>query len=224
MSADGGSEQAVLAVKQHRQHQALPPRSGATCATGERTCDRCGKAHRLRNCPAFNVECRKCGKRNHFAVVCRSAADIAAGDTESMGVDALFIGAITQAQAGNILGRQACVQLNLVKKIHTAAQRDPPRTKEELLQRYASVFKGLGQFPGEHQIHVDPKVPPVVHGCRKIPFAVWDRLKETLDIQEQRSVCRKVTKPTPWVSSLVITEKKNGTLRVCLDPRDLNRA
>ena len=31
-------------------------------------------------------------------------------------------------------------------------------------------------------------------------------------------------KPTPWISSLVIDPKKNGTLRLCLDPKDLNKA
>ena len=89
-----------------------------------------------------------------------------------------------------------------------------PRTKEELLQHYTDVFQGLGEFPGIHHIHVDPTVPPVVHGCRKIPFAVLGSLKDTLAIQEPRGVC----------SSLVITEKKNGTLRVCFNPRDLNKA
>ena len=44
-----------------------------------------------------------------------------------------------------------------------------------------------------------------------------------MDVQEQRGVCRNVTKPTPGVSSLVITQKINGTLRVCSDPRDLNK-
>ncbi|KAL0151515.1 hypothetical protein M9458_053167, partial [Cirrhinus mrigala] len=33
-----------------------------------------------------------------------------------------------------------------------------------------------------------------------------------------------VTQPTPWVNSLGVTEKKNGSLRVCLDLRDLNKA
>ena len=32
-----------------------------------------------------------------------------------------------------------------------------------------------------------------------------------------------VTKPTPWINSMVVVPKKNGTLRICLDPRDLNR-
>ncbi|VDH89666.1 Hypothetical predicted protein [Mytilus galloprovincialis] len=34
----------------------------------------------------------------------------------------------------------------------------------------------------------------------------------------------KVNGPTPWVNSLVVVEKPNGKLRVCLDPKDLNSA
>ena len=33
---------------------------------------------------------------------------------------------------------------------------------------------------------------------------------------------RKVT--LDWVNSLVISEKPNGSLRICLDPKDLNKA
>ncbi|KAI2650251.1 Retrovirus-related Pol polyprotein [Labeo rohita] len=75
----------------------------------------------------------------------------------------------------------------------------PPTTKTELLRRYASVFQGLGQFPGLHHIHTDPNVPPVIHGCRKIPYAVHDRLRETLAELVNRGVISKVSKPTPWI-------------------------
>ena len=34
----------------------------------------------------------------------------------------------------------------------------------------------------------------------------------------------RVTTPTPWISSMVVVPKPNGTLRICLDPKDLNRA
>lgn len=34
----------------------------------------------------------------------------------------------------------------------------------------------------------------------------------------------KVHKPTDWVSSLVVVEKPNGKLRVCIDPAHLNKA
>ena len=30
--------------------------------------------------------------------------------------------------------------------------------------------------------------------------------------------------PTNWVHKLVIVEEKNGSLRLCLDSRDLNKA
>ena len=35
----------------------------------------------------------------------------------------------------------------------------------------------------------------------------------------------KVTEPTEWVNTLIVVEKpQTGKLRVCLDPRDLNKA
>ena len=34
----------------------------------------------------------------------------------------------------------------------------------------------------------------------------------------------KVDEPTDWVTYITIVEKKNGSLRICLDPRDLNKA
>lgn len=56
----------------------------------------------------------------------------------------------------------------------------PPTTKKELIEKYGDVFIGLGEFPGVHHIHVDPSVPPVIHGCRNIPLSIMDSLKNTL--------------------------------------------
>ena len=39
-----------------------------------------------------------------------------------------------------------------------------------------------------------------------------------------QSVIADVEGPTEWVHNLVVTEKKNGSLRPCLDPRPLNKA
>ena len=33
-----------------------------------------------------------------------------------------------------------------------------------------------------------------------------------------------VSEPTPWVSSMVVTRKSNGDVRVCIDPQHLNTA
>ncbi|KAK2716625.1 hypothetical protein QYM36_006937 [Artemia franciscana] len=48
--------------------------------------------------------------------------------------------------------------------------------------------------------------------------------KEELDRLESLGVIEKVTKPTQWVNSLVLVRKADGSLRICLDPVDLNRA
>ena len=32
-----------------------------------------------------------------------------------------------------------------------------------------------------------------------------------------------VDEPTDWINSLVVREKPNGSLRICLDPKDLNK-
>ena len=41
---------------------------------------------------------------------------------------------------------------------------------------------------------------------------------------EQLGAIEKVDQPTEWVNSIVIVEKEDGNLRICLDPKDLNRA
>ena len=40
---------------------------------------------------------------------------------------------------------------------------------------------------------------------------------------KQLDIIEEIDEPTEWVSSLVIIEKADGRLRVCLDPSDLNR-
>ncbi|GFX50424.1 hypothetical protein TNCV_339591 [Trichonephila clavipes] len=40
---------------------------------------------------------------------------------------------------------------------------------------------------------------------------------------EKEGIVSKVNKPTDWVQSLVIVEKPDGSLRLCLDPRDINK-
>ena len=41
---------------------------------------------------------------------------------------------------------------------------------------------------------------------------------------EHLGAIEKVDQPTKWVNSIVIVEKPDGNLRICLDQKDLNRA
>ena len=54
-------------------------------------------------------------------------------------------------------------------------------------------------------------------------MALKGKLKKELDRLQSLGIIEQVTDPTPWVSSLVTVLKPNGQIRVCIDPKDLNR-
>lgn len=257
------------------------------------TCQKCGRKHEPRQCPAYGAVCHKCRKNNHFSKVCRTLNTKSGNDRAKVvhniesEVDSLYIGSVdrdgeeaachkkdnkwyetatirgvpitfkldtgadtsvlpmsifkqlpgpiqlrptetvlvafsgarlpsdgiaslqcktdrraaivefhvTSLSEKAILGEEACTELGLVKRVHTIASTQPtkpPSTKRELIEEYAVVFTGLGEFPGVHHIHVDPSVPPVIHGCRNIPLSIMDTLKDTLQDLEKRNVTKPV--------------------------------
>jgi hypothetical protein len=48
--------------------------------------------------------------------------------------------------------------------------------------------------------------------------------KNELDKLVKDKIIAPVEQPTPWVNSVVVTTKKSVALRVCIDPRPLNKA
>ena len=62
---------------------------------------------------------------------------------------------------------------------------------------------------------------PVVHPPRRVPIAIRDKLKAELERMEREHVTKKAT---DWVNRLVTVEKPNGSIQICLDPKDLNDA
>ena len=85
-------------------------------------------------------------------------------------------------------------------------------------------FGEIGKLPGVHQITIDPTVPPVVHPPRKLPIARKEKLNTELRGMVKMGIIKPVHEPTDRVNSLVVVEKPNGKLRICLDPKDLNKA
>ena len=77
---------------------------------------------------------------------------------------------------------------------------------------------------GKLQLEVDNKVTTVVIPPWHVPVAIKVRLKEELDHLESLEVTRREDEPAEWVSSMVVTQKPNGKVRVCLDPKHLNQA
>ena len=63
----------------------------------------------------------------------------------------------------------------------------------------------------------------VIHAPRRVAVAKRPHLKKELDRQVKLGFLAKVDEPTEWVNSLVIVEKANGQMRLCIDPKDLNK-
>ena len=65
---------------------------------------------------------------------------------------------------------------------------------------------------------------PLTHAPTCVPFDLRDRIEVKLDKDESLGVIVKADEPTEWVNSIKIVEKRNGSLRIYLDPRDMKEA
>ena len=118
-----------------------------------------------------------------------------------------------------LLGLNTCHAMNLVKRIWIV-----DAVKPNFIQEYSDIFGEHGCLKGEHHIEIDKSIPTVIHPPRKIPISMLHKLEAELDRMQKLDVLEKIEEPTDWVSSLVVVEKPNGQICVCLDPKDLNRA
>ena len=112
-----------------------------------------------------------------------------------------------------------CDDMGLVKRVLAVKQKE-----EHIMDEYQELFKGLGCVPGEISILLRPDAEPVVEPCRKVPFGKFKELEEELKRMEENDVITKITEPTDRVNSLHLVYKPDGSLRACIDPRNLNRA
>lgn len=128
-----------------------------------------------------------------------------------------------------LLGLQDCIKLNLVKRVDQircdeSIEYKPMESVDDMVRQFPRVFEGLGKFPTKHHISLKENAIPKIIPIRRIPRTLNNRLKEKLDELEIKGIVKKVDKPTDWLNALVIVEKVNGDIRLCLDPKYLNEA
>lgn len=133
---------------------------------------------------------------------------------------------VVDTKSKPLFSLQTSVDFGLIKLTYSVeSQRyGDHMTKQSVTKQYPQLFKGIGSLSGVCRIHLQPGAKPIVHPPRKIPVSLQDRCKAELDRMEKMGVIEKVSKPTEWVNSMVLVEKSQGKLRVCLDPTDLNKS
>ena len=136
---------------------------------------------------------------------------------------------VAKSSQQSILGSQACQSMKLltvnVEKILSLDNTTvTPLTMQKVLDNYGNVFEGYGKLEGTLHLETDPTVPPVRMPLRKLPYALRDRVKAELDAMEANGIIAPMNEPSEWISALLVATKKSGNLRICIDPKPLNKA
>ncbi|KAG1940200.1 retrotransposable element [Pimephales promelas] len=238
-----------------------------------RPCDNCGSSShqsRAQSCPARGQTCRNCGKRNHFASVCRSAPaesptiihnvysgpvsfkacsvrlndvciplllDTGAtlplsppsaslcgyGDSKidlvgslqvTVGYGTKLVPSFTfhvARRGANLMGLDlfSALGFSLVDTKGAAIL----TVSTSWQQKWPSLFEGLGCLTAfAHQPLLNPAVTPVIQPLRRIPLAFRDGVSVELKLLLDSGIIEPVD-ASPWVSNLVVAQKKSGALR-----------
>ncbi|KAK5893965.1 hypothetical protein CesoFtcFv8_010707 [Champsocephalus esox] len=129
-----------------------------------------------------------------------------------------------------LLSGETCERLGLIRftipeelnKVEHCRKGD--LTKEYLVSTYHDVYTSpIESLPGDIHFELDSTVAPVQCAPRNVPVALKAAVKAQLDRYEEEGHLTTVTQPTDWISNLVIV-KKPDKLRLCIDPKALNRA
>lgn len=137
----------------------------------------------------------------------------------------ILIFEVVKTRHATLLSLDTCLKLDLIAvSEHVSLVEDRTNDIDAAITEYADVFTGLGCLPSEYNIEIDTTVAPVQNRPRKVAYALKDEFLKKIEALEAQGVIAKVETPTQWISSCLAVRKANGSVRVCIDPSDLNKA
>ena len=161
-------------------------------------------------------------------------------------LDVLYL--VVEGNFTPLLGCDACLDLEVIKFMNLqlidtlephVVNSDTSRRDEDqsifdtdpVLREYQDCFSDKpGKLPTKVHLEIDPSVPPVVHPPKKIPIALLEPAQEKLQDMEEGGIIVKVEEHTPWVSSMLVVDKRKAkdrdmnippskdNVRICIDP------
>ena len=131
---------------------------------------------------------------------------------------------VASVDSKNLTDRQNLLTQFLV------TDKDSPLTwheKDKLLQLLLLNHDAFALAEGERgetdliQMHIDTgNSPPKYQPARRTPFAAREEIARQLHQMQQQGIISPSS--SPWASPVVLVRKKDGTLRFCIDFRQLN--
>ena len=114
--------------------------------------------------------------------------------------------------------------IQLHEEVHEVDTTDVFRAA--ILDEHRDLFQGdLGNSTLVYKIsRLDTNVTPVIRLSRRVPLAKEESVRRELDRKGKNGTITPLSKPTEWVSQIVAAKKKDGSICICIDLRDLNKA
>jgi len=119
-----------------------------------------------------------------------------------------------------LLGLRSCVDLGLIKRIENVTE---VNNVDKFVSENFDVFDGLGCFPEVLKLKLSNEAIPRANPARRVPLKIKDKLKVSLNNLVKENIIAPVNEPCEWVNNLVIVEKPDSSLRLCIDPQQLNK-
>ena len=86
-----------------------------------------------------------------------------------------------------------------------------------------SMVRGLGNLGEPYEIKLKRNFKPVsLFAPRRVPIPLCKQVQAELDQMEALGVISKVKIHTPWCAGMVVAQKSNGAIRICVDLKPLD--
>ena len=97
------------------------------------------------------------------------------------------------------------------------------RVDYEACQHYPTVLEDrVGCLPGELHLDLNANTVPVQMTARRVPVAMKEPLRTELQRLESLGFLQEIDEPTEWTSPMIVARKRDGSMRVCIDPQARN--
>ena len=134
--------------------------------------------------------------------------------------------AVVDKQLTPLLSRKAAEKMNLITVNYDQFEHvNGVVDSTDILDEFPDIFNGdIGTLPGSVRLTLNSDVEPILRPPKRLPAELKEPVKLELDRLDTAGVLTPVDEPTDWVNQMAIATKKNGSQRICIDPRSLNLA
>ena len=131
--------------------------------------------------------------------------------------------------AGCILSGMTCTDLGVLdvktSKEFVNQNHQEDESIHNMLQQFEGISDGIGKLKNCNlSLDIDHSVAPVVQRDRRIPFHLRAAVQKEVSYLLDQDIIEHTPAPTTWCSPIVVVNRKEGRIRLCLDLRQANQA